>query len=219
MSEQNVGVNDFDLKRDTIDSAEYERDIFERFPGAVRLIEATARRKRLLKALAAWRGAHPAPKGRTQGYVAEKIRSTQEAISRLELGKVDPRLSTLERYAAALDANFLWQVVDDKGAPVSADFTWPADVVYRSENPALPHAAGAASVGSAGPVATSPEREPHSVVEMSDSVTAPVQTPPALKKVSAGSMLSPEHAWDIPYGAVGTYEEAIPAEERVLLEV
>lgn len=130
----------FDLERDTISSADIERDILARFPGVVRLIEAAARRKRLLRALATWRGTHPSPQGRTQGYVADKIHSTQEAISRLELGKVDPRLSTLERYAAALGANLVWQIVDDEGVPVTTDFTWKADVAYRAENPALPHA-------------------------------------------------------------------------------
>ena len=115
-----------------IGSAEMDRQLTRTFPRFSRLVEAIVRRKRLLRAAASWRDPHM-----TQTELAEAMGSRQPAVARLELGKVDPKLSTLERYAAALDANFFWQIVDDSGRPVSQDFTWEADVAYRRSDGAL----------------------------------------------------------------------------------
>lgn len=115
-----------------ITSAEMDRQLQSTFPRYTRLVEAAIRRKRLLGAAARWRDRHM-----TQTVLAEAMGSRQPAVARLELGKVDPKLSTMERYAAALGANFTWQIVNDKGRPVSKDFTWAADVAYRSSSPAL----------------------------------------------------------------------------------
>jgi transcriptional regulator with XRE-family HTH domain len=105
--------------------------LFEEHPRAPRLIDALFRRKRLLRVLASWRE----ELDENQEDLADKLHCAQPGISRLELGKVDPKLSTLERYAAALDANFLWQIVSDEGIPVDLGFTWSADVAYRRDHP------------------------------------------------------------------------------------
>ena len=60
----------------------------------------------------------------------------------------------MERYAAALGANFTWQIVNDKGRPVSKDFTWAADVAYRNSSPAL------ATANNMADAATSAESAP-----------------------------------------------------------
>jgi transcriptional regulator with XRE-family HTH domain len=107
-----------------------ERELLLEHPGARRLADAVGRRKRLLGALANWRS-HVF--GLSQAELATRLGCAQPDVSRLELGKVDPRLSTLERYAAALDANFFWQMLDDYGVPVQPDFTWSADVRFARE--------------------------------------------------------------------------------------
>jgi len=115
-----------------LSSAEVDAQLVERHPQAVRLVDAVTRRKRLLRAAAKWRQRHA-----DQTVFAGRIGSAQPDVSRLESGKVDPKLSTLERYAAATGANFFWQIVDDQGSPVSPDFGWVADIVYRRAHPGL----------------------------------------------------------------------------------
>ncbi|MDY7104298.1 MAG: helix-turn-helix domain-containing protein [Actinomycetota bacterium] len=68
-----------------------------RLPG----FDAIAARREL------WAGlvAHRRSVGVTQGVVAERMGTTQSSVARLESGAVDARLSTLQRYAAALDAS------------------------------------------------------------------------------------------------------------------
>jgi transcriptional regulator with XRE-family HTH domain len=103
--------------RDFVSGAEIDADLKRRFPGLPRLVKAVQRRKRLLRALANWRSEQ------TQEEVAKRMGTTQPAIARLEQGLVDPKLSTLERYAAAMEANFVWQIVDDEGYPVTREFS------------------------------------------------------------------------------------------------
>jgi transcriptional regulator with XRE-family HTH domain len=71
-------------------------------PGAAdsawRIAQAEARRDSLLHAMARFRG----ERGLSQQKVAELMATSQPAIARLEGGLLDPRLSTLERYAAAI---------------------------------------------------------------------------------------------------------------------
>ena len=109
---------------DFISGEEIDADLQRRYPRLPRLVEAVKRRKRLLHALAAWRGSQ------TQSEVARLVGSSQPAIARLEQGKVDPKLSTLERYAAALNANFVWAIVDDEGRVVSTEFAWDAQAAH-----------------------------------------------------------------------------------------
>ena len=65
------------------------------FPG---FKEAAARRHALAAALADKRG----ELGLSQTQVAARMGTSQSAVARLESGDADVRLSTLERYAAAL---------------------------------------------------------------------------------------------------------------------
>jgi predicted transcriptional regulator len=60
--------------------------------------ELAERRQRALADLVAMRRAA----GLSQAEVAERMGTSQPAVARLEAGNVDVRLSTLERYAAAV---------------------------------------------------------------------------------------------------------------------
>ncbi|MGY1681545.1 helix-turn-helix domain-containing protein [Geodermatophilus sp. SYSU D01176] len=46
----------------------------------------------------------------SQTEIAARMGTTQSAVARLESGQLDARLSTLERYAAALGRTVEWQV-------------------------------------------------------------------------------------------------------------
>jgi predicted transcriptional regulator len=46
----------------------------------------------------------------SQTEIAARMRTSQSAVARLESGDLDARLSTLERYAAALGRTVDWQV-------------------------------------------------------------------------------------------------------------
>jgi transcriptional regulator with XRE-family HTH domain len=73
------------------------------FPGLAGL---RARRRELLDQLvAARRGS-----GLSQAELAARMGTSQSAVARLESGELDARLSTLERYAAALGRTVDWQV-------------------------------------------------------------------------------------------------------------
>jgi predicted transcriptional regulator len=50
--------------------------------------------------------------GLTQTEVAARMGTSQSAVARLEAGQLDVRLSTLERYAAAVDHVVSWQLED-----------------------------------------------------------------------------------------------------------
>jgi predicted transcriptional regulator len=60
--------------------------------------DIAARRQEVLAELAARRRAA----GLSQADVADRMGTSQPAVARLEAGAVDARLSTLERYAAAI---------------------------------------------------------------------------------------------------------------------
>lgn len=73
------------------------------FPG---FSEMAARRRSLSSALASRRVAL----GLSQTEVAARMGTSQSAVARLESGVADMRLSTLERYALALDRQLDWQL-------------------------------------------------------------------------------------------------------------
>jgi transcriptional regulator with XRE-family HTH domain len=52
--------------------------------------------------------------GLTQSEVAERMGTSQSAVARLESGEADVRLSTLERYAAALSHELEWHLKPTK---------------------------------------------------------------------------------------------------------
>jgi predicted transcriptional regulator len=64
--------------------------------------------RRLLSDLVARRRAA----GLSQGEVAERMGTSQPAVARLEAGQVDARMSTLQRYAAAVGAELKLEVPD-----------------------------------------------------------------------------------------------------------
>lgn len=49
-------------------------------------------------------------RGLSQTEIAARMGTSQSAVARLERGDVDARLSTLERYVAALGRTVDWQV-------------------------------------------------------------------------------------------------------------
>ena len=80
-----------------------------RFPGfeafaddAREVVDALVRRRQRL--------------GLSQTIVAARMGTSQSAVARLESGRGDPRLSTLTRYAAALDTSVSYAVAEDIGS-------------------------------------------------------------------------------------------------------
>ena len=72
------------------------------------LMEEARQRRALLHDLAATR----ARTRISQKTIAQRIKTSQPAIARLETGGVDPRLSTLQRYAASVGKRIEWKLVD-----------------------------------------------------------------------------------------------------------
>ncbi|MEV0327928.1 helix-turn-helix transcriptional regulator [Micromonospora echinospora] len=58
--------------------------------------------------------------GLSQADVAERMHTTQSAVSKFERAGGDPRLSTLQRYARSVEARLRWAV--DASPRVSADW-------------------------------------------------------------------------------------------------
>ena len=86
-------------------------------PGLPGFREMAERRQQLVGDLAAARRAV----GLTQTQVAARMRTSQSMVARIEAGDVDVRLSTLERYAAAVGRRLDWQIRqgDDDARPRS----------------------------------------------------------------------------------------------------
>ena len=78
------------------------------FPGFKEMAE---RRRDLAAALVARRQ----DLGLSQTEVAARMRTSQSAVARLESGDADVRLSTLERYAAALGQQLDWKLKGSQG--------------------------------------------------------------------------------------------------------
>ncbi|MGH9152702.1 MAG: helix-turn-helix domain-containing protein [Acidimicrobiales bacterium] len=72
------------------------------------LLEAAMRRRQLLEDLIAEREAL----GLSQTVVAARMHTSQSAVARLESAEIDTKLSTVERYAAALGKKINWELVD-----------------------------------------------------------------------------------------------------------
>jgi predicted transcriptional regulator len=73
------------------------------FPG---LGDPTTRRRELLDELAQVRR----ERGLSQTEIAARMGTSQSAVARLERGELDARLSTVERYAAALGRSVEWRI-------------------------------------------------------------------------------------------------------------
>lgn len=85
----------------------------KRNPDFPKLLEAAVRRRELVALLAAKR----ADLGLSQELVAARMGTSQPAIARLEAGEVDAKLSTLERFAAALGFRIHWDLAAEN--PIS----------------------------------------------------------------------------------------------------
>ncbi len=72
------------------------------------LMEEARQRRALLNDLVAIRSRSRI----SQETVAKRVKTSQSAIARLEAGSVDPRLSTLQRYAASIGKRVEWTLVD-----------------------------------------------------------------------------------------------------------
>jgi ribosome-binding protein aMBF1 (putative translation factor) len=72
------------------------------------LVDAASRRRELLRTLAADREAT----GLSQTAIAARMSTSQSAVARIESGQADVKLSTLERYAAAVGKRVQWELVD-----------------------------------------------------------------------------------------------------------
>jgi predicted transcriptional regulator len=72
------------------------------------LMEEARQRRALLSTLADIRGRSHI----SQSTVAKRTKTSQSAIARLETGTIDPRLSTLQRYAASVGKRIEWTLVD-----------------------------------------------------------------------------------------------------------
>ena len=73
---------------------------FEAFDESREVLDALAQRRRRL--------------GLSQTTVAARMGTSQSAVARLEAGQGDPRLSTLTRYAAALDTSVSFALAQDQ---------------------------------------------------------------------------------------------------------
>lgn len=80
----------------------------KRNPEFLALMEEAHQRRTLLADLAAIRSRSRI----SQRTIAKRIKTSQPAIARLEAGSVDPRLSTLQRYAASMGKRVEWKLVD-----------------------------------------------------------------------------------------------------------
>lgn len=77
-------------------------------PAFPRLVQAAEDRRLLLRSLAAARK-HA---GRSQTDIAAAMGSSQAQVARLEAAECDVRVSTLEKFAAALGMRIEWRLID-----------------------------------------------------------------------------------------------------------
>jgi ribosome-binding protein aMBF1 (putative translation factor) len=75
-------------------------------PAFPQMVEAAYERRRLLRALAARRE----ELGLSQTQVAARMGTSQSSVARLESGEADARLSTIERFSAAVGVELHWSL-------------------------------------------------------------------------------------------------------------
>lgn len=80
--------------------------------GFPQIVQAALDRRRLLQALAAERERRHIP----QQTVARSMQTSQPAVARIESGEVDVRLSTIERYAAAVGTRVHYRLTPTRAA-------------------------------------------------------------------------------------------------------
>jgi transcriptional regulator with XRE-family HTH domain len=77
------------------------------------MVDHALKRRELIRALAAMRER----RGISQTVVADRMKTSQSSIARLESGDCDARLSTVDRYAAALGMKLEWDLRDVDAEP------------------------------------------------------------------------------------------------------
>ncbi len=92
------------MPKDFLDEIVDERT--KRNPDFPELVQAALRRRQLLRELATRRE----QLGLSQTAVAARMGTSQSAVARLEAGEIDAKLSTVERFAAALGQKVEWRV-------------------------------------------------------------------------------------------------------------
>jgi transcriptional regulator with XRE-family HTH domain len=70
------------------------------------MVEAAQERRLMLRRLAEER----AKRGLTQTEVAAAMGTSQSSIARIEAGRADVKLSTVERYAATMGQKVVWRL-------------------------------------------------------------------------------------------------------------
>ncbi|MGH9293508.1 MAG: helix-turn-helix domain-containing protein [Acidimicrobiales bacterium] len=83
--------------------------------------EMAERRRALVREL----GQRRVSLGLTQTEVAARMGTSQSAVARLESGEADVRLSTIERYAAALNGEIAWELRGPGGTSTGPDQSSP----------------------------------------------------------------------------------------------
>ena len=84
------------MTKDFLD--EYVRDRAKNNRAFPQMVDGAIEARRLLRTLALRRE----KLGLSQTIVAARMNTSQSAVARLEAGEIDPRISTVERYAGAL---------------------------------------------------------------------------------------------------------------------
>lgn len=87
-----------------------------RNPAFSELVEAARERRRVLRSLAEERSRL----GLTQTEVAALMGTSQSSVARIEAGRADVKLSTVERYAASLGRKIEWRLGPAKSSRRSA---------------------------------------------------------------------------------------------------
>lgn len=95
-------------KRQRYDLDEFVAARSEQSPGFHRLVEAASLRRQILRDLAEIRSGLGLPRT----VIAARMGTSESAVARLERGEIDPRFTTVERFAAALGKRVEWTLTD-----------------------------------------------------------------------------------------------------------
>jgi transcriptional regulator with XRE-family HTH domain len=97
-------------------------------------VEDAADAERLVDTLVEMR----AEQGITQADLAGRMQTTQSAVSKFERAGGDPRLSTLQRYARAVNARLRWVVsTSAQEGDIWQEASYPVPVGEEAEAPAV----------------------------------------------------------------------------------
>jgi DNA-binding XRE family transcriptional regulator len=79
-------------------------------PDFAKMVDRAVERRKFLRTL----GARREELGLTQTAVAARMGTSQSSVARIEAGEIDARLSTVDRYAAAIGHRVMWQLVPEE---------------------------------------------------------------------------------------------------------